>query len=35
MAARRTDSFFIRKTVALVKDGTFYQDNIDLGAFVD
>ena len=35
MAARRSDSFFIRKTVALVKDGTFYEGTIDLGAFVD
>ena len=35
MAAKRSDSFFIRKTVALVKDGTFYQGTIDLGAFVD
>jgi len=35
MAARRSDSFFIRKSVNFQDDGLFYQDSIDLGAFVD
>ena len=35
MAAKKTDSFFIRHTSNLQDDGTFYQESIDLGAFVD
>jgi hypothetical protein len=31
----KTDSFFIRKTVNVGDDGNFYQDTIDLGAYVD
>jgi len=33
--ASRTDSFFIRHTTNLQDDGTFYQEEISLGAFVD
>jgi len=32
--ASKTDSFFIRHTTNLQDDGTFYQEEIDLGAFV-
>jgi len=35
MAARRTDSFFIRRSVALPADASFVENSIDLGAFVD
>jgi len=35
MAARRTDSFFIRRSVALPNDANFYENTVDLGAFVD
>ena len=35
MAARRSDSFFIRKAVNIEKDGAFHEGEIDLGAFVD
>lgn len=31
----KTDSFFIRKTVNVQDDEAFYQDSIDLGAYVD
>jgi hypothetical protein len=31
----KTDSFFIRKTVNINDDLAFYQDTIDLGAYVD
>jgi len=33
--AARTDSFFIRHTTNLQDDGTFYEEEISLGAFVD
>ncbi len=31
----KTDSFFIRKTVNVQDDESYYQDSIDLGAYVD
>jgi len=31
----KTDAFFLRKTVNIGDDGQFYQDEIDLGAYVD
>lgn len=31
----KTDSFFIRKTVNIQDDESYYQDSIDLGAYVD
>ena len=31
----KTDSFFIRKTLRCPNDSNFYQEEIDLGAFVD
>jgi len=31
----KTDAFFLRKTVNIGDDGNFYQDEIDLGAYVD
>jgi hypothetical protein len=31
----KTDSFFIRKALAVTTDGNFFQDTIDLGAYVD
>lgn len=31
----KTDSFFIRKTVNIQDDASYYQDSIDLGAYVD
>jgi len=31
----KTDSFFIRKTINVQDDLSFYQDTIDLGAYVD
>jgi len=35
MAAKRTDSFFIRRSVALPADASFVENVVDLGAFVD
>lgn len=35
MPTKRTDSFFIRHTSIIYQDGTFYEEQIDLGAFVD
>ena len=35
MPARRTDSFFIRRSVALPADASFVENVVDLGAFVD
>lgn len=35
MPARRTDSFFIRRAVALPADASFVENVVDLGAFVD
>lgn len=33
--AKKTDSFIIRKTVDINNDNNYYEDSIDLGAYVD